>query len=238
MPVRNEPPSSGGSAAGGQLNAKLLNGHISHASNADELLSLCAANSTRLNYIHAANLWNKLGKQRIERRHEEQLERLNPSRWSENDRSQLHQWQLWLFLERGAEEQQHLLSDSQRLLFREAMQMNVARPSGLQRSVSDALSAVRSGFEEEHLEPRTGYSLDLALPSSRIAIEVDGPSHFLLPDSQGVRAPNGPTKLKRRLLAAAGWRAPATVSTLERECGMVIPLAYLANGSKRKKDSL
>ena len=56
------------------------------------------------------------------------------------------------------------------------------------------------------MEPRTGYSLDLALPSSRIAIEVDGPSHFLLPDGRGVRKSNGPTLLKRRLLAAAGWR--------------------------------
>ena len=57
-------------------------------------------------------------------------------------------------------------------------------------------------------ELRTGYSLDLALPSSRVAIEVDGPSHFLLPDSRGVRKPNGPTLLKRRLLAAAaGWLA-------------------------------
>ena len=64
--------------------------------------------------------------------------------------------------------------------------------------------AVQHGFEEEHLEPRTGYSLDLALPSSRVA--VDGPSHFLLPDGRGVRKPNGPTLLKRRLLAAAGWR--------------------------------
>ena len=59
---------------------------------------------------------------------------------------------------------------------------------------------------EEHLEPRTGYSLDLALPSSRAAVEVDGPSHFLLPDGRGVRKPNGPTLLKRRLLTAAGWR--------------------------------
>jgi hypothetical protein len=31
-------------------------------------------------------------------------------------------------------------------------------------------------------------------------------SHLQLPDSHGVRTPNGPTKLKRRLLAAAGWR--------------------------------
>ena len=66
--------------------------------------------------------------------------------------------------------------------------------------------SAQPGFEEEHLEPRTGYSLDLALPSSRVAVEVDGPSHFLLPDGRGVRRPNGPTLLKRRLLAAAGWR--------------------------------
>ncbi|EOD17739.1 hypothetical protein EMIHUDRAFT_310744 [Emiliania huxleyi CCMP1516] len=66
--------------------------------------------------------------------------------------------------------------------------------SRLQRSVADSLATVRYGFKEEYLEPRTGYSLDLAfwLPSSRIAIEAC--------------APNGPTKLKRRLLAAACWR--------------------------------
>mmetsp|Transcript_46900 Transcript_46900/g.150909 ORF Transcript_46900/g.150909 Transcript_46900/m.150909 type:complete len:185 (+) Transcript_46900:237-791(+) len=78
--------------------------------------------------------------------------------------------------------------------------------SRLQRSVADSLATVRYGFKEEYLEPRTGYSLDLALPSSRVAVEVDGPSHFLLPDGRGVRKPNGPTLLKRRLLAAAGWR--------------------------------
>ena len=86
------------------------------------------------------------------------------------------------------------------------MVATIARPSGLQRSVAAALAAVQHGFEEEHLEPRTGYSLDLALPSSRVAVEVDGPSHFLLPDGRGVRKPNGSTLLKRRLLAAAGWR--------------------------------
>jgi len=78
--------------------------------------------------------------------------------------------------------------------------------SEFQRSVAAALAAVQHGFEEEHLEPRTGYWLDVALPSSRVAVEVDGPSHFLLPDGRGVRKPNGPTPLKRRLLAAAGWR--------------------------------
>ncbi|EOD27835.1 hypothetical protein EMIHUDRAFT_204822 [Emiliania huxleyi CCMP1516] len=178
--------------------------------------------STSLNHIHAANLWNKLGKQRVERRHEERLEQLalladcsrvisdslarDPSSWSVGNRSQLHQWQLWLSLERGADGQQHLLPASERQLCRDAMVATIARPSGLQRSVADALADVQVGFEEEHLEPRTGYSLDLALPSSRVAVEVDGPFHFLLPDGRGLRRPNGPTLLKRRLLAAAGWR--------------------------------
>ena len=64
------------SAADGQLNAKQLSNHISHASGADELLTLFAAHSASLNHIHAANLWNKLGKRRIEQRHEEWLEQL------------------------------------------------------------------------------------------------------------------------------------------------------------------
>ena len=37
---------------------------------------LFAAHSASLDYMHASNLWNKLGKQRIEQRHEEQLEQL------------------------------------------------------------------------------------------------------------------------------------------------------------------
>ena len=63
---------------------------------------------------------------------------------------------------------------------------------------------MRPGFEEEHIDERTGYSLDLALASERVAVEVDGPSHFLGPDGRG--PPNGQTLLKRRLLRAAGWR--------------------------------
>ncbi|EOD39764.1 hypothetical protein EMIHUDRAFT_251391 [Emiliania huxleyi CCMP1516] len=81
--------------------------------------------------------------------------------------------------------------------------------SEFQRSVAVALAAVQHGFEEEYLEPRTGYSLDLVLPSSRVAVEVDGPSHFLLPDGRGVRKPNGSTLLKRRLLVASSWRLAA-----------------------------
>ena len=127
----------------------------------------------------------------------------DPSRWGVVHRSQLHQWQLWLSLERGADAQQHLLSEPQRQLCCDAMQDLPVTISRLQRSVADSLATVKPRFAEEYLEPRTGYSLDLALPSSRVAIEVDGPSHFLLPDDRGVRKPNGRTRLKRRLLAAA-----------------------------------
>ncbi|EOD37173.1 hypothetical protein EMIHUDRAFT_225876 [Emiliania huxleyi CCMP1516] len=74
--MRNERPSFSRSAAYGQLNAKQLSSHISNAGSADALLALSAAHSTSLDHIHAANLWNKLGKQRIERRHEERLEQL------------------------------------------------------------------------------------------------------------------------------------------------------------------
>ena len=67
-----------------------------------------------------------------------------------------------------ADAQQHLLSEPQRKLCCDAMQGTEVTISRLQRSVAIALAAVQHGFEEEHVEPRTGYSLDLALPSSRI----------------------------------------------------------------------
>ena len=99
-----------------------------------------------------------------------QGERRDPSTWSVENRVQLHQWQLWLSLERGADGQQHLLSESQRKLCCDAMQDTQVTISEFQRSIAAALAAVRHGFEEEDLELRTGYSLDLALPSSRIAV--------------------------------------------------------------------
>lgn len=75
----------------------------------------------------------------------------------------------------------------------------------LRRSIGTALAAFYPGFEEEVIEEQTGYSLDLALRSARLAIEVDGPSHYLR-DPSDERVPNGPTLLKRWLLKASGWR--------------------------------
>ena len=54
-----------------------------------------------------------------------------------------------------------------------------------------------------------GYSIDIALPERRIALEVDGPSHFA-----NDHTPTGNTKLKRRQLRATGWH-PLSVSSHE-----------------------
>ena len=71
----NDRPFSSRCADSDQVPRKLT-ALISQAGSADALLALFAAHSTSLNHIHAANLWNKLGKQRVERRHEERLEQL------------------------------------------------------------------------------------------------------------------------------------------------------------------
>ena len=97
-----------------------------------------------------------------------------------------------------------LLPPAVRQRCRDAMEEDGTHSSRLQRSVASVLDAVHPGFEEELVEPQTGYSIDIALRSSCIAIEVDGPSHFL--HTRGEHRPNGPTLLKRRLLEAVGWR--------------------------------
>jgi very-short-patch-repair endonuclease len=57
-------------------------------------------------------------------------------------------------------------------------------------------------FEHETAE---GFSLDLAQPESKLAIEVDGPSHYLRDVSSGENVVNGATRLKTRQLRSFGW---------------------------------
>ena len=53
----------------------------------------------------------------------------------------------------------------------------------------------------EEVRTPLGYSLDAVVDfeGREVAVEVDGPSHFV------GRAPSGATALKRRQLRAAGW---------------------------------
>jgi len=57
-------------------------------------------------------------------------------------------------------------------------------------------------FEHETVE---GFSLDLAQPESKIAVEVNGPSHYLKDSSRDKYVVNGATRFKSRLLRSFGW---------------------------------
>ena len=45
----------------------------------------------------------------------------------------------------------------------------------------------------------------MARPSMKVAVEFDGPTHYLLGGASGRITPNGATSFKRRLLRILGW---------------------------------
>ena len=111
---------------------------------------------------------------------------------------QLHQWQLWQE-ERGATWPPLPPTLAQRC--RDAFFCQaVGVPSELQGDVADSLRALGLAPREEERTPQ-GYSLDAVVTHGgrEVAVEVDGPSHFV------GRTPTGATALKRRQLRAAGW---------------------------------
>ncbi|KAI5065358.1 hypothetical protein GOP47_0020053 [Adiantum capillus-veneris] len=73
-------------------------------------------------------------------------------------------------------------------------------PSEYQKDVKWFLVSMGQDWVTEYTS--ADYSLDFALPEKKIAIEIDGPSHFIR--NNGL--PLGHTILKRRLLSEAGWR--------------------------------
>ena len=118
------------------------------------------------------------------------------------DLIQLHQWSLWRE-ERGA--LWPGLPTSLRHACLEAFVAEEGKPSRLQ---SDVVREIRSrGFnvEEEHRCKVSGYSIDALVNlkgGEQIAVEVDGPTHFLGNSQQ----PTGATLLKHRQLRYFGWR--------------------------------
>ena len=133
---------------------------------------------------------------------------------------QLHQWALWrkervlrtaachaevVSADAGGEiaAEWHELPAHICSRYREAFAAMEAQPSRLQLAVRDALREM--GFEpQEEVATPHGYSIDLVVEAGgrRVAVEVDGPSHFLGTS----RMATGATKLKRRQLEAFGWR--------------------------------
>jgi hypothetical protein len=119
--------------------------------------------------------------------------------FSDEALSQLHQWWLWYASERG--QSTELLSQELLQHCRGAFSARVARPSNLQRQVGSTLSSLGLDPQEE-VRIEEGYSLEYVVEwrGRQVAIEVDGPSHFV------GRKPTGATKLKRRQLRHLGWR--------------------------------
>ena len=78
--------------------------------------------------------------------------------------------------------------------------------------------------EEEVLED-SGFSVDIRLVNRvKVAVEVDGPSHYVCVLHEGsfkLRS-NGPTRLKHRLLTRLGWTVTqwSTCPTTASESGL------------------
>ncbi|KAL6761705.1 hypothetical protein V8C86DRAFT_2530578 [Haematococcus lacustris] len=88
--------------------------------------------------------------------------------------------------------------------------------SGYQRQVANTF--MRLGLMHMIEDCSSGYAVDIGLPQLRVAVEVDGPSHFCLTHTPRNAASRltltGPTAMKRRHLQKLGW---ATVSIRWKE---------------------
>ena len=71
-----------------------------------------------------------------------------------------------------------------------------------QRQVGESLRRLGISHELEYTTADGLFSIDLAIVDRRIAIEVDGPSHFTV----NTLEPLGHTRLRDRLLSAMGWQ--------------------------------
>lgn len=73
----------------------------------------------------------------------------------------------------------------------------------LQQDVSNQLTSMGVAHLVEQRTEDGYFSLDIVVPHLKVAIEVDGPYHYLL---NWPPSPTGATLLRRRLLRAQGWR--------------------------------
>ena len=124
-------------------------------------------------------------------------------RYTDDHLCQLHQWQLWL--DESSERASwprlpQALSEACSAAF--SRPEHDGNPSRRQRQVAAAFVELGLEIQEEVRTPQ-GYSLDVVVQFGKevIAVEVDGPSHFVTKD----RWPTGATRLKRRQLRNSGW---------------------------------
>ena len=79
-------------------------------------------------------------------------------------------------------------------------QSNAVQVSKTQSAVMKAVSTTGWRCESEAVVDM--YAVDIAIPELKIAVEVDGPSHFTRTEP---KRRLGPSAMKMRHLASAGW---------------------------------
>lgn len=83
---------------------------------------------------------------------------------------------------------------------RKTKRFNKKVTSSFQKEVARLLFSTGLDWVREYVVD--GYTLDAVLVDKKVALEIDGPTHF----SRNTGAPLGHTQLKRRYMTAAGWK--------------------------------
>ncbi|KAJ1457742.1 hypothetical protein M885DRAFT_615163 [Pelagophyceae sp. CCMP2097] len=128
------------------------------------------------------------------------------SDFSPDGLSQMHQVYMYLRLEAPQHALTLLLSRHEAEL-RAAYSRQESTPSRSQKLVSAVLFDIDWEHELEHVTAE-GIRVGMAQPAAKVAVEFDGPTHYLAGSSRGVSTAvlSGASKFKERLLRGLGWQ--------------------------------